>query len=152
MKRITACIVVLLTAMFLPLAVSAQETTLTTVVPSGHTLHIELMGEGRIVVDGVAYTQTADIQIQRHSQPVVSVKSNNNFSVTFNGEDITEQIRNGNWRMPPMNRDTQLIVVFEGTATIPITGDRINASLLFVVAYLSLMGLLLCLRAQRRIK
>ena len=48
----------------LPVSVWAQETTLTANVPSVHTLHIELTGNGRIVVDGVPYEKTADTIIE----------------------------------------------------------------------------------------
>ena len=120
-KLITALILVAI-VMLLPVTVWAQETTLTTVVPSSHTLHLELSGEGAIVVDGVAYTQSADIQIQRKSRPEISLQitdGNKVKSVLWGDEDITEAIRKGSWTMPEVTEDVVLTVTFEKTSSTP---------------------------------
>lgn len=76
-KESTACRIVqalflAIIVMLLPVTVWAQETTLTTVVPSSHTLHIEVTGEGTILVDGVAYIKTVDISVQRQQKAAKS--------------------------------------------------------------------------------
>ena len=133
--------------MLLPVTVWAQETTLTTVVPSSHILHLELTGEGAIIVDGVAYTQSADIQIQRKSRPEISLQitdGNKVKSVLWGSEDITEAISKGNWTMPEVIEDVSLSVTFEKTSSTPQTGDASRPDLWFTIAALSLIGMIIC--------
>ena len=152
MKKITACIVVALIVLLLPMTVSAQETTLTTAIPSNHTLHIEIIGKGTVVVDGVSYAETTDVQLVRHSQPIISLNSGNVVCATINSEDITNKIQNGNWTMPQIIDDSRLCVTFRETPNNPATGDTVNIPLLFAVAVMSLFGMLVCLCIQRKIK
>lgn len=137
----------------LPVSVWAQETTLTANVPSVHTLHIELTGNGRIVVDGVPYEKTADIQIKRHSTPVISATPDSGWkleSVSFGGKDITEQIQNGTFTCSEMCNDLELIVIFEAQSSTPQTGDKTNIETLYLVMFLSVIGMLLCVLARRK--
>ena len=137
----------------LPVSVWAQETTLTANVPSVHTLHMELTGNGRIVVDGVPYEKTADIQIKRHSAPVISATPDSGWkleSVSFGGKDITEQIQNGTFTCPEMCDNAELIVVFETQSSTPQTGDQSNIETLYLLMLLSLIGMLLCVMAHRK--
>lgn len=153
MKRITAYIVILLIITALPLTVSAQKTTLTTVVPSSHLLHLELAGEGAIVVDGVAYTQSADIQIQRKSIPKISLQitdGNKVKSVLWGSEDITEAIRKGSWTMPEVIEDVSLSVTFEKISGTPQTGDTSHLGLWFSLLLFSMFGLIVCLLIRKK--
>ena len=145
--RIVPALFLAAIVMLLPVTVWAQETTLTTVVPSSHTLHIELTGEGTIVVDGVAYTQSADIQIQRKSRPEISLQitdGNKVKSALWGSEDITEAIRKGSWTMPEVIEDVSLSVTFEKTSSTPQTGDASRPDLWFIIAALSLIGIIIC--------
>ena len=144
------CIVSMLT-----ISAWAQETTLTTVVPSSHILHLELTGEGAIVVDGVAYTQSADIQIQRKSRPEISLQitdGNKVKSVLWGSEDITEAIRKGSWTMPEVIEDVSLSVTFEKTGSTPQTGDASRPDLWFTIAALSLIGMIICWLMRKKQK
>ena len=152
MKKITAYIVIALIIVLLPMTVSAQETTLTTAVPSNHTLHIEIIGKGTVVVDGISYAETTDVQLVRHSQPTISLDSGNVVCATINSEDITKKIQNGNWTMPQIIDDSRLCVTFRETPNNPATGDTVNILLLFAVAVMSLFGMPVCLCIQRKIK
>ena len=139
----------------LPVSVWAQETTLTTVVPSSHILHLELTGEGAIVVDGVAYTQSADIQIQRKSRPEISLQitdGNKVKSVLCDSEDITENISKGSWTMPEVTEDVSLSVTFEKTSSTPQTGDASRPDLWLTIAALSLIGVLICWLIRKKQK
>ena len=141
--------------MLLPVTVWAQETTLTTVVPSSHTLHLELSGEGTIVVDGVAYTQSADIQIQRKSRPEISLQITDGHkvkSVLWGSEDITEAISKGSWTMPEVIDDVSLSVTFEKTSSTPQTGDASRPDLWFIIAALSLIGMIICWLMRKKQK
>lgn len=151
--QIVRLLFVVLIIALLPVSVWAQETTLTANVPSVHTLHIELTGNGRIVVDGVPYEKTADIQIKRHSAPTISVTPDSGWeleSVSFVGKDITERIQNGTFAFPEMCNDTELIVVFESQSNTPQTRDQSNIETLYLLMLLSVIGMLLCVMAHRK--
>ena len=159
-RKNTACkliqaLILAAIVMLLPVTVWAQETTLTTVVPSSHVLHLELTGEGTIVVDGVAYTQSADIQIQRKSRPEISLQitdGNKVKSVLWGNEDITEAIRKGSWSMPEVIADVSLSVTFEKTSSTPQTGDASRPDLWFTIAALSLIGMIICWLMRKKQK
>ena len=151
--QIVRLLFLILIIALLPISVWAQETTLTANVPSVHTLHIELTGNGKIVVDGVPYEKTADIQINRHSIPDISIEPDSGWkleSVSFGGKDITEQIQNGTFTCPEMCNDAELIVVFETQSSTPQTGDQTNIKMLSLVMLLSVIGMLLCVMVHRK--
>ena len=153
--RIVQALILVAIIMLLPMTVWAQETTLTTVVPSSHLLHLELTGEGAIVVDGVAYTQSADIQIQRKSRPKISLQitdGNKVKSVLWGSEDITETIRKGSWTMPEVTEDVTLTITFEQTSSTPQTGDASRPDLWFIIAALSLIGIIICWLMRKKQK
>ena len=159
-RKNTACkliqaLILAAIVMLLPVTVWAQETTLTTVVPSSHILHLELTGEGTIVVDGVAYTQSTDIQIQRKSRPEISLQITDGYkvkSVLWGDEDITEAIRKGSWTMPEVIEDVSLSVTFEKTSSTPQTGDAFQPELWLSTAGISLLGMIACLLLYRKQK
>lgn len=153
MKKITAYLVCLLTVLVLPLVVSAQETTLTTKVPSSHTLYIDIAGNGEVVVDGVPCKQTGDLQIQRGTTPQVSVKPADGAvlkNVHLNEKDITEDLRKGAYILPKMCSDTKLIIVFETAPGTPQTGDPVPLAALCLAMVLSFIGMLCDLRTSRK--
>ena len=161
MKKITTAykliqaLILAAIVMLLPVTVWAQETTLTTVVPSSHILHIELTGEGAIVVDGVAYTRSADIQIQHKSRPEISLQITDGHkvkSVLWGSEDITEAIKKGIWTMPEVTEDVALTVTFEMTSSTPQTGDASRPDLWFTMAALSLIGMINCRLMRKKQK
>ena len=153
--RIVQALFLVAIVMFLPITVWAQETTLTTVIPSSHSLHLELTGEGTIVVDGVAYTQSADIQIQRKSRPEISLQisdENQVKSVLWGGEDITASISKGSWTMPEVIEDVMLTVTFEKTSSAPQTGEVSQPTLWFAIAALSWIGMIICWLMRKKQK
>lgn len=157
-RRSTACRIVpslFLAAivMLLPVTVWAQETTLTTVVPSSHTLHIELTGEGTIIVDGVAYTKTADIQVQRQRRPEISIQAANGSkikTVLWGSEDITAAFQDGKWIAPEITEDAVLTVTFEKISNTPQTGDSFHPVSWFGLLIFSMFGLAVCLRKCKK--
>lgn len=157
-RRSTACRIVpalFLAAivMLLPVTVWAQETTLTTVIPSSHTLHIELIGEGTIVVDGVAYTKTADIQVERQSRPEIALQIADGYkikSILWGSEDVTTAIQNGKWTAPEITEDAVLTVTLEKTSITPQTGDTFHPELWLGLLTLSMLGLAACLLNRKK--
>lgn len=145
--QIIRLLFLILIVVLLPVSVWAQETTLTANVPSVHTLHIELTGNGRIVVDGVPYEQTADIQIKRHSTPIISVTPDNGWklkSVLLDGQYITAEFQGGAFVFSEMRNDVKLTVVFEAQSSTPQTGDNSSIERLRLLMLLSVIGMILC--------
>ena len=157
-RKSTACQIVRLLFLtlivaLLPVSVWAQETTLTTTVPAVHTLHIALNGNGQIVVDGVPYEQTADIQIKRHSTLEISVIPDSGWklkSVSLDGQDVTAEFQSGAFTFSEMREDLELTVVFEAQSSTPQTGDQSNIEILYLLMFLSVIGMLLCVLARRK--
>ena len=158
-RRSTACRIVpalFLAAivMLLPVTVWAQETTLTTVVPSSHTLHIEVTGNGTIVVDGVAYTKTVDIQVQRQYRPEISIQAADGSkikTVLWGSEDVTTAIQNGKWTAPEITEDAVLTVTFEKINSTPQTGDSFHPELWISVLTFSTLSLAVCMLKRKKI-
>ena len=137
----------------LPISVWAQETTLALNVPSTHILHIELIGNGRIIVDGVPYEQTADKQVKRHSTPVISVLPDNGWklkSVFLDGQDVTSEFQGGAFVFSEMCDDLKLTVVFEVQSSTPATGDKSRVEILSLIMILSVIGMALCAMIHRK--
>ena len=157
-RKSTAChiarlLFLVLIVALLPVSVWAQETTLTTTVPAVHTLYIALNGNGQIVVDGVPYEQTADIQIKRHSTPEISVIPDSGWklkSVSLNGQNVTEEFQSGVFTFSEMREDLELTVVFEAQSSTPQTGDQSNIEILYLLMFLSVIGTLLCVLTRRK--
>ena len=152
--RIVQAFILVLIVMLLPITVWAQETTLTTTIPSSHTLHMEVTGNGTIKVDGVAYTTTADIQIQRQCRPEISLQITEGQkikSVLWDGDDVTAAFQSGKWTAPEILEDAVLTVVFEGPSDIPQTGDHRPLDFWVLLMFLSagLFGLLMASQKRR---
>ena len=137
----------------LPMTVWAQETTLTTVVPSSHIMQLVLTGEGTILVDGVTYTKTADIQVQRQHRPEISVLAADGSkikSVLWSGEDVTAAFQNGKWTAPETVEDAALTVTFEKISNTPQTGDTFRPELWIGLLMFSMLGLVACLLRSKK--
>lgn len=130
--------------LILPLSVKAQETNLSTSVPSKHTLHLNISGKGTVAIDGVEHSASKDIAIQRHSQPSVQIQAASGYyikSVIVDGEKITHLLNSGKWTMPRIDNDVTLSVVFVKDSGNPPTGDVTYLPLLMVMHLLSLLGI-----------
>lgn len=157
-RKLTACRIVqafilVLVVILLPITVWAQETTLTTTIPSSHTLHMEVTGNGTIKVDGVAYTKTASLQVQRQHRPEISVLAADGKikTVLWDGDDVTAAFQSGKWTAPEILEDAVLTVVFEGPSDIPQTGDHRSLDFWVLLMFLSagLFGLFLTALKRR---
>lgn len=151
--RIVQALFLAAIVMLLPVAVWAQETTLTTVVPSSHILHLELTGEGAIVVDGVAYAKTADIQVQRQHRPEITIQAADGSKikdVLWCREDVTTAIQNGKWTAPEITEDAVLTVTFEKISNTPQTGDSFHPGLWIGLLIFSALCLMVCLLKHKK--
>lgn len=146
--RIVQALFLVAIVIFLPITVWAQETALTTVVPSSHAIQLLLTGEGTILVDGVAYTKTVDIQVQRQHRPEISVLAADGSkikTVLWGSEDITAAFQDGKWTAPEISNDAALTVTFEKISSTPQTGDNTHLELWFGLLIFSMFGLIVCL-------
>ena len=152
-QKLTAWLIVLAISLLLPVTAQAQETTLTTVVPSSYAIHLTLAGEGTVLVDGVAYTKSADIQVPRQHGAVISVSAADGSkvkTVLWDGEDVTAAFQNGKWTAPEILNDAALTVTFEKLSSTPQTGDTFRAELWVSLLMLSLLGIAICLPPRRK--
>lgn len=146
--RIVQAFLFALLLMLLSVSVLAQDTTLTTTVPNGHTLHIELEGKGTVTIDGVSFAKSAEAQIPRHEASAITLQPADGFkikAVLWGGEDVTSAAKNGTWTAPQISEDTVLTVSFE-KSPYPVTGDSRGRQIpmLGVLLLSSLAGILLC--------
>lgn len=138
---------------FLSVTVWAQETTLQTIVPSNHIIHLDLKGTGTIFVDGVAYSDSADIQVQRQHRPEISIpvaEGKKIKSVLWGSEDVTSAFENGKWVAPEIVEDVVLMISLEEVSSTPQTGDNSNPYLWVVLLSISLIGLVVCLQRSKK--
>ena len=117
---------VMVLAFLIPITVTAQETTLTTTVPSSHILHLDIEGKGTVAVNGIEHSKSKDIFIQRHSEPSIQIQASRGYSVrsvTYNQENITHLFNSGKWTMPKVESDVVLTVVFTRDGSSPPIDD-----------------------------
>ena len=151
--RIVQALFLIAIVMFLPMTVWAQETVLTTVVPSSHTMQLVLTGEGTILVDGVAYTKTVDIQVQRQHRPEISILTADGSkikTVLWGSEDVTAAFQDGKWTAPEILNDVALTVTFEKISSTPQTGDYTYPEFWFGLLIFSMLGLIVCLLLRKK--
>lgn len=151
--RIVQALFLAAIVMLLPVTVWAQETTLTTTIPSSHTLHIEVTGNGTIVVDGVAYTKTADVQVQRQHRPEISIQAADGSmikTVLWCNENVAASFQNGKWTAPEVLEDAALTVTLEAISDTPQTGDTFCPELWIGLLIFSMLGFAICFLQSRK--
>ena len=150
--RIAQLFFLALIIVLLSVTVWAQETVLTTIVPSSHTLHIDVAGEGTILVDGVAYTKTAEAQVQRHHTPEISILTADGYrikTVLWGDEDVTAAFRNGKWTAPKIVDAATLTVTFE-QSPIPQSKENPCPYLWLVLLILIILVTVICLLRRKK--
>ena len=151
--RLFQAILILYTVFWLPVAVWAQETILTTVVPSSHTLYIEVIGDGTVIVDGVAYTNPTEIQLPRHSKPQISLRAADGYkikTILWEGENVTEAFKAEIWTGPSVTTDMRLTIIMESNRTPARTKDTPHVAKWLTLSFFTICILLICLLVKRR--
>lgn len=100
----------------------AQKTELTASVPERHTVTIE-SDNGRIVADGIVLGDS--VEIERHKEQIYRMIPNPGKklqSLTYNGEDVTGEVKNGVFTAPRLVRDAALTAVY--TDALPAPDDK----------------------------
>lgn len=146
-------LLLLVIVMLLSTTVWAQETTLQTVIPSSHTISMEMIGNGTVFVNGVAYTHSADIQVQRQHRPEISILETGSSrikTVLWCGEDVTTGFQSGTWLAPVSLEDAVLVVQFEQLSSTPQTGDDFTAEFGTASLLLALFALAVCMLYHKK--
>ena len=126
-KRTVMLLAVLLLTL-IPLSAFAAETTLTTTVPSEFFVKIEIEGKGSVIVDGVEYSENAEIVVKRNeeiSYQIVPAEGYEIKAVFFNDADVTESLKDGVITIFA-DGDGVLKVTFSAIPESPKTGDDSN--------------------------
>lgn len=124
----------------MPLTAFAHETTLTTTVPSQCPMKIEIVGNGKVNVEGVSYTETSIVQVKRHTEVEFVIIPDRGYvlqAVSYDGEDVLSKIHDNTLVLPEVSEDSILKVVFEENGTVPKTGEY--RSSLWIYALLMLV-------------
>lgn len=138
----------------MPLTAYAQDTKLTTTVPSQFLLKIEIDGKGKVQVGEKCFSETTTVSVKRHTKTAITVIPAANYeikSVLYNGEAITDNLQNHTLILPEPTDDSILSITFEEKAQPPQTGD--NPYLLYLcVIVMMFSGLILVWLAIKRDK
>lgn len=126
-KRTVMLLAVLL-LMLIPFSAFAAETTLTTTVPSEFSVKIEIEGKGSVIVDGVEYSENAEIVVKRNeeiSYKILSAEGYEIKAVFFNDTDVKRSLKDGVITIFA-DGDGMLKVAFSAIPENPKTGDDSN--------------------------
>lgn len=119
MKKLVSFFCAALIACSVSVPALAEEITLTAEVPKQHTVAIHSDG-GRVVTDGTILKDGAEAE--RHKEQVYWILPDEGKalkSLTYNGEDVTDQVKNGVFTAPELLRDAELTAVFKEAPPAP---------------------------------
>ena len=153
-KRISLLLVLaVLCIACMPLTAFAHETTLTTTVPSQCPMKIEIIGNGKVEVEGTSYTETSIIQVKRHTETEFVLIPDEGYmlqAVSYDGEDVLSQIHNDTLVLPEVREDAVLKVVFVSNGTVPKTGEYRSPLWIYALLMLvSSIGIVFSVRKTR---
>lgn len=153
-KKTASLLLTLLAAVLLALPgrAWAADTTLTTQVPAAHTLTLALDAGVRVTVDGVPYENGARIAIPRHQSPTLTLRLPAGAVLEradYNGQDVTQALQGGLYRLPPMQSDGLLTVTLRPGTSQPTTSDT-GAAPYVLCAVLAAVGLLTLGRSRKK--
>ena len=152
-KKTASLLLTLLAAVLLALPgrAWAADTTLTTQVPSTHTLTLALDAGVRVTVDGVSYKNGDCITVPRHQSPTLTFRLPAGAvlgKADYNGRDVTRALQEGPSRLPAMESDGLLTVTLRPGTAQPATGD--TGAALYVLCASLTAGALLALGRSRK--
>lgn len=152
-KKTASLLLTLLAAVLLALPgrAWAADTTLTAQVPSAHTLTLALDAGVRVTVDGASYENGARITVPRHQSPTLTLRLPAGAVLEradYNGQDVTQALQGGPYRLPPMQSDGLLTVTLRPGTSQPATGD--TGAALYALGAALATGALLALGRSRK--
>ena len=103
------------------------EATIGTEVPDSHEIIITVKGNVDFTLNGKTGTE---FEVERLSEPVIEIKAKDGekiTKVTLNGEDITDQLVDGKYTLPPIYEDGEYEIVVE-TEEVPADSSEPDSS------------------------
>ena len=103
------------------------EATIGTVIPDSHKITIKVKGNAVVKVNGKEGTE---FEVERLSEPVIEIKAKDGeeiTKVTLNGEDITDQLVDGKYTLPPVYEDGEYELTVE-TEKLPDDSSKPDSS------------------------
>ena len=92
------------------------EATIGTEVPDSHKITVTVTGNADVTLDGKSGTE---FEVERLSEPVIEIMAKDGekiTKVTLNGEDITDQLVDGKYTLPPVYENEALDIQVETEA------------------------------------
>ncbi len=114
-------------AFCMPHSVFAQDTILTTVVPSQFQLKIEMDGKGEVQIGERRFSKTTTIWADRHTPIAVSVFPARGYQVKevlYNGKTLLEDPQSSSFLLPALTGDAVLTVSFKEDLLPGQTGEN----------------------------
>ena len=111
----SALILTLLLSLFIPAYAKSAVTTLRTTVPSQFDMSLTIEGKGSVKLNRKLYKKSTTVKIDRNTQEEITIKPNLLYkvkSVSYNGEDITAQLKNGVYTTPYIVGNARMSVCF----------------------------------------
>ena len=105
----------------------------------------------RVTVDGVSYENGDRITVPRHQSPTLTLRLPAGAvleKADYNGQDVTQALQGGSYRLPPMESDGLLTVTLRPGTSQPATGD--TGAALYVLCASLAAGALLTLGRSRK--
>ena len=112
------------------------EATIGTEVPDSHKITVTVTGNADVTLDGKSGT---GFEVERLSEPTLEIKAKDGekiTKVTLNGEDITDKLVDGKYKLPPIYEDGAYDVQAETEAlpaddsTKPANNDNPNTGVI----------------------
>ncbi len=107
--------------------IAPGEATIGTEVPDSHEIIITVKGNVDFTLNGETGTE---FEVERLSEPVIEIKAKDGekiTKVTLNGEDITDQLVDGKYTLPPIYEDGEYEIVVE-TEEVPADSSGPDSS------------------------
>ena len=89
------------------------EATIGTEVPETHDLKLTITGDVDVKVNGV---DGKEFTVERLSEPVLEIKAKDGEQITkvvLNGEDVTDQLKDGKLKLPGIYEDSEYVLSAE---------------------------------------
>lgn len=125
-KICAVLLIAILLIVCIPLPALASDTTLTTTVPAKFSVKLEIEGNGKVEVNGKIYTESATIEVNRHTKTEFYIISNSDYELTavlYNGKDVFSELSDNTFTLQEVTSDSTLKVTFTPKSDSPETGD-----------------------------
>lgn len=119
MKKLINVLCAVIMMLTVSVTAFAEETKLTAQVPYSHTVDIISNG-GRIVLDGII--SNGKVQVERHKEQtyrIIPYEGKRLQKLTYNGEDVTNQIKKGVFTASKLVRNAELEAIYTDAPASP---------------------------------